>query len=155
LGPYVSEVILSVDLMRISGSIILLHIPVQDAGCWVGNVAFVQPSITHMTQNTRPCKEVMENFVDWTNCWLSFHWYRRDCVVNIDETKIYSGMENGLIKAIKVNNNVSFKTTRTSMRCIVLHGVTLLKEKMPYLVDFEGKSPGKMVKILSFKKVHG
>lgn len=77
-----------------------------------------------MAKNTRPREKVLKYFVDWTNCWLSCNWYRRDCDVNIDETKMYSDMESGLTKAVQANNNVSFKTTGTSMRCTVCHGVS-------------------------------
>ena len=143
-GRFVSVMMLTIELKRISGSLVPLHVLVQRVGRWLVSVGIVQRRITHVAQNTRYCEKVMKDFVEYINCQLRWGQYRQDCVVNIDETNIYFDMESGLTLADKGDKTVSLKTSGSSMRCTVLLGVTLNGEKLTPSVVFKKGSNGRI-----------
>ena len=62
LDHFVSVMMLTIEVKRISEYIVPLHVLVQHVGCWLARVGIVQCHITHVDQNTQSCEKVMKNF---------------------------------------------------------------------------------------------
>ena len=147
-GHNVSVMMLTVELKRITGTPVSLHVLSQCVACWLVSVGIVQCCITHVVQNTWHCEIVMQDFTNYINNHLVLGQYRQDCVVNIDETNISFDMDGGLTLADKGDKTVSLKTTGTSMRCTVLLGVTMNEEKLTPLVVSRASQTGGLLGIL-------
>ena len=129
-GHIISVMMLTVELKRITGTSVSLHVLSKRVSCWLVSVEIVQHHVTHVAQNTWHCEIAMQDFTNYINSQLVLGQYRQDCVVNIDKNNIFFDMEGGLTLAEKGDKTVSLKTTGTSMRCTVLLGVTMNGEKL-------------------------
>ena len=145
-GHIVSVMMLTVELKRISGTPVSLHVLSKCVSHWLVSVGVIQHHVTHVAQNTWHCEIAMQDFTNYINSQLVLGQYRKDCVVNIDETNIFFDMEGGLTLAEKGDKTVSPKTKGTSMRCTVLLGVTMNGEKLTPLVAFQGKLDGRIAR---------
>ena len=129
-GHIVSVTMLTVELKRITGAQVSLHVLSKHVACCLVSVGIVQRHVTHVAQNTWHCEIAFQDCTNYINSQLVLGQYRQDCVVNIDETNIFFDMEGGLTLAEKGDKTVSLKTKGTSMRCTVLLGVTMNGEKL-------------------------
>jgi DDE superfamily endonuclease len=145
-GDVVSLMMLTVELKRITGAPVSLHVLSKRVSRWLVSVGIVQCHVTHVAQNTWHCEIAMQDFTNYINSQLALGQYRQDCIVNIDETNIFFDMESGLTLAEKGDKPVSFKTAGTSMRCTVLLGVTMNGEKLTPLVVFKVKPNGRIAR---------
>ena len=137
---------LAVELKRITGTPVSLHVSSKHVAHWLVGVGIVECCITHVAQNTWHCEIEMQDFTNYIYSQLVFGQYGQDCVVNIDKTNIIFDMEGGLTLAEKGGKTVPLKTTGTSMRCTVLLGVTMNEEKLTPFVIFKGKPDGRIAK---------
>ena len=95
-GHIISVMMLTVQLKRITGNSVSLHVLSKHVACWLVSVGIVQHHITHVAQNTWYCEIAMQDFTNNINSQLVLGQYRQDCVVNIDETNISFDMDGGL-----------------------------------------------------------
>ena len=110
-GHIVSVMMLTVELKRISGAVVSLHVLSKCVSRWLVSVGIVQHHVTHVVQNTWHCEIPMQDFTNYINSQLVLGQYIQDCVVNIDETIIFIDMEGRLTLTEKEDKTVSLKTT--------------------------------------------
>ena len=72
---------LTVELKRIPGAPVSLHVLSQCVTLWLVSVGIVQHCVTHVAQNTWHCEIAMQDFTNYTNSQLVLGQYRQDCVV--------------------------------------------------------------------------
>ena len=123
-----------------------LHVLSMHVPCWLVSVGIVQHHVTHVVQNTQHCEIAIQDFTNYINCQLVLGQYRKNCVVNIDETNIFFDMEGGLTLAEKGDKTVSLKTTGTSMKSTGLLGVTMNGETMTPLMVLKEKPDGRIAR---------
>ena len=80
-GEIVSVMMLTVELRRITGAPVSLHVLSKHVACWLVSVRFVQCHITHVAQNTRYCEIAMQDFTNYINSELVLGQYRQACLV--------------------------------------------------------------------------
>ena len=95
-GHIVSVMMHIVELKRITGTPVSLHVLSMCVACWLISVGIVQCCVTHVAQNTWYCEIAMQDYTNYINSQLVLGQYRQDCVVNIDETNISFDMDGGL-----------------------------------------------------------
>ena len=61
-GHIVSVMMLTVELKRIPGAPVSLHVLSQCVTLWLVSVGIVQHCVTHVAQNTRHCETAMQDF---------------------------------------------------------------------------------------------
>ena len=113
---------------------------------WLLNEKIVQRRVTHVAQNTRFVRTVIDNFVHYVNQQAAVGQYKPSRIVNIDETNIYFDLTSGTTLAARGSRSVSVKTTDSSARCTVLLGVTMDGRKLPPYIIYKGSSNGRIVR---------
>jgi hypothetical protein len=120
---YVSVMMLTVELKRISGTPVSLLVLSKCISCWLASVHIFHHHITNIAQNTHHCEVTMKDVMVYINSQLSQGQNSWQCLVKFDETKFLFDMESGLTLANKGDKTASLTTTGTSMRCTVLLGL--------------------------------
>jgi hypothetical protein len=108
-GHFVSVMMLTVELKRITRAPVSLHVLSKSVACWLVSVGIIQHHVTHVSQNNWYCEIAMQDFTNYIKSQLVLGQYRQDCVVNIDKTIIFFDMEGGLTLAEKGDKTVSLK----------------------------------------------
>lgn len=98
----------------------------------------VRRRVTHQAQNTRLSNEVMED-------WQAYILRKQDMfgiidanVANFDETNVYFAPDSAETLNKKGERTVSVRKADCSMRCTAMIGVSMLGEKLPPYIIYQG-----------------
>ena len=83
---HVSEIMLAVELKRISIMPVLFLFFIKLVSCWLASLHIVHCHVANIAQDIHCCEVTIKDFVTNINSQLFQGQYNQQCVVEIDET---------------------------------------------------------------------
>ena len=145
-GIPVSANILSIDLMRERQELQQLRVEVirRRILCFLRTEFISTRAITHMSQNTRFCQNIINDFVTYVNRQIIAGKYTAPAILNADETNIdFDPVTRHTLDRVGTKT-VNLRINGHSGRCTVMLACSLSGHKLPAFVIWKGVQGGRI-----------